>query len=168
MTTTPQDVIDAAIASHAKFYPMGPFVSVNLGQWALESDYGKYVSGKNNFFGIKANRPQILNGQSTLRWTHETINGVYEMVRQYFADYPSLSACFDAHATLLTDPRMEWAYGDCWRAQTPDDYARALGEHYATGMPGHPYSETLIAVMKANNYYQFDPPPPAAKLAGSL
>jgi hypothetical protein len=38
----PQDVINAAKAAEAAFYPKGPFVSIILAQWALESGYGEY------------------------------------------------------------------------------------------------------------------------------
>ena len=33
----PSDVIAAAQSSHARFYPKGPFASITLAQWAVES-----------------------------------------------------------------------------------------------------------------------------------
>ena len=45
-------LITMAQASHAKFYPRGPFVSISLAQWAVESGYGKFMSGEKNPFGI--------------------------------------------------------------------------------------------------------------------
>ena len=39
------------------------FPEVVAAQWALESGYGRYVSGKNNFFGIK--------GTGTIKTTWE-------------------------------------------------------------------------------------------------
>ena len=142
-----------AIASHAKFFPRGPFASITLAQWAIESAYGRVMSGRNNCFGIKATVTQIQMGQATSCWTHETLGGIYRKELQYFADYNTLGDCFDAHAHLLTTP---W-YQRCMNAQTPQEYAHALWLcHYATGIPGHPYDAALIAVMDANDLYQFD------------
>jgi flagellum-specific peptidoglycan hydrolase FlgJ len=156
MSQFPDEVVAAARAAEKAFYPRGPFVSIILAQWALESEYGKFASGKNNFFGIKASAAQIAAGQATLRWTHETIGGVYKPMPQYFADYADPAAGFLAHSALLCDPKMEWAYGDCWAAATPDAYAMALQEHYATGEPDHPYGATLIGIMKGADLYRFD------------
>ena len=51
-------IIPIAKASHAKFTPRGPFVSIDLAQWAIESGYGTHMSGVNNPFGIKATQAQ--------------------------------------------------------------------------------------------------------------
>ena len=83
-------VIPYAQASHTKFYPRGPFASITLAQWAIESAYGRSMSGRNNCFGIKANSAQIQIGSATSGWTHETLNGQYQKMLQYFADYPTL------------------------------------------------------------------------------
>ena len=155
MSTDPRftPVIPYAVASHAKFYPRGPFASITLAQWAIESAYGRHMSGRNNCFGIKATAAQIQMGQATSRWTHETLGGQYQKMLQYFADYNTLGDCFDAHAHLLTTP---W-YQRCIDATTSREYAHALWLcHYATGIPGHPYDAALIAVMDANDLYQFD------------
>ena len=151
----PPDIIAAAQASHAKFWPRGPFVSVTLAQWAVESTYGSRPSGKNNFFGIKATPAQISAGHATERWTKEYVYGHYVSECLYFADYDFVEEGFDAHTTLLTHP---W-YADCIRAQTPQDYARALqADHYATA-PN--YAETLISVIKQFNLTQYDKGAPA-------
>src|ERR1700722_17849140 len=53
--TIPASVIVAAQAAHKTFYSLGPFASVTLAQWAVESDYGRAMpAGSNNPFGIKA------------------------------------------------------------------------------------------------------------------
>jgi len=158
MNLFPENIITGAKAAEAAFYPKGPYVSIILAQWGLESDYGKYVSGKNNYFGIKATLAQIAAKQATIRLTHETIQGVYRPMYQYFADYPDVTTGFMAHSALLCEPSMEWAYGDCWRAQTPQAYAHALREHYATGQPNDPYDVVLITIMDENNLYQYDRP----------
>lgn len=142
-----------AQASHRKFYPRGPFVSITLAQLAIESAYGRYVSGHNNYFGIKANAAQLTAGTYTTCWTHETLHGQYIKIPQHFADYTSVEAGFDAHAALLTTPH----YARCIAAPNPQSYAHALWLcGYATGIPGHPYDKTLIDLMNSQDLYQFD------------
>jgi len=151
----PLDVISAAQASHARFFPRGPFVSITLAQWAVESCYGTRPSGKLNYFGVKATPAQISTGHATERWTKEYVHGHYVSELLYFADYDTLEEGFDAHATLLTHP---W-YADCIQAQTPQDYARALqADHYATA-PN--YAETLISIIKQFDLTQYDKGAPA-------
>lgn len=147
-------IIEAAQVSHKRFYPRGPFVSVTLAQWILESDWGRYVSGKNNYFGIKANAEQIAEGKFTVRLTHETTpRGQYIKIPQRFADYDTLEEGFDAHAALLTTPH----YRDCMMASTPEDYCRALWKDgYATGEPNEPYDLVLIRIMQGSNLKQYD------------
>jgi len=153
MNRFPPEVIAAAQAAEKAYYPLGPFVSVSLAQWALESNYGLALSGANNPFGIKANQAQIASGQCRACWTHETINGNYIKVIQYFASYPDLQGAFMAHAHLLaTSPY----YVKAQHAATPDAYAEALQGVYATGIPGQPYGASLIAIMKGANLYQYD------------
>ena len=146
----PDDVIAAARAAEKVFYPYGPFVSVSLAQWALESAYGRAEpEGSNNPFGIKAVEGQ----ESVVAWTHETLHGVYVALPQHFAKYASVAEAFMAHAKLLaTSP---W-YHAAQHAQTADEYAQALQGIYATGIPGHPYGAALVAIMRAANLYQFD------------
>ena len=146
----------ARAASRLSGNPIAPFASINAVQWAVESAYGKAQSGKNNFFGIKATPAQIAAGKATKRLTHETIDGVYGPKDLYFADYASVDECFAAHTALLTDPKMGWAYKDCWAAKTAEQYAMALQEHYATGEPDHPYGVTLIAWMKRDGLFELD------------
>lgn len=152
MTFTPS-AIAAAQGSHKAFYPKGPFASVSLAQWALESDYGKFLSGKNNSFGIKATKAQIAAKKATLRWTHETLHGQYVKVAQWFADYDTELDCFMAHAHLLATSGY---YTTAQHAANPKDYAMALQGIYATGIPGHPYGPALILIMDQNNLYQYD------------
>jgi flagellum-specific peptidoglycan hydrolase FlgJ len=150
MIQYPSDVVAAAQESERKFYPFGPFVSVSLAQWALESAYGRDEPvGSDNPFGIKA----VAGQADVVAMTHETLHGVYIALPQHFAKYASLAEAFDAHAKLLaTAPCYHAAQG----AQTPDAYAMALQGVYATGIPGHPYGLALIAIMKADNLYQYD------------
>jgi flagellum-specific peptidoglycan hydrolase FlgJ len=151
--------IAPATRSHAKFFPRGPFISVTLAQLIIESAWGTAISGRNNYFGIKANAAQLAAGHYTIRLTHETIKGQYVKVPQSFADYPDLESCFDAHATLLTTPH----YARCISAPSPNLYAHALWLcGYATGIPGHPYDAELIGLMQTHNLYQYDQVPKPA------
>jgi flagellum-specific peptidoglycan hydrolase FlgJ len=154
MGNYPQNVIDAAIAAEKAYYPYGPFVSVSLAQWALESAYGRAEpAGSNNPFGIKANQSQIAAHDDVIAMTHETLHGVYVALPQFFAKYENVEEAFLAHAKLLaTAP----CYHAAQAAQTPDEYAMALQGIYATGIPGHPYGNALIAIMKGADLYQYD------------
>lgn len=154
--TINQMFIDAAQRSHAKVYPRGPFTSVILAQFGIESNWGTEPSGDHNYFGIKANKSQIAAMQCTIRWTHETLpSGQYVKIAQYFADYDTIDECFDAHAALLCTSH----YIDCQHAATPEEYCHALwADGYATGIPGHPYDTVLINVINTMNLKQYDLP----------
>lgn len=143
-------IIPQATASHAKFYPYGPFISITLAQWAVESAYGAAMSGRNNCFGIKATPTQINSGGAAIRWTKEFLNGRDVAIQQYFANYPTLEACFDAHAKLL----ISHHYIRCMAAPTPQDYAMAL--HYCGYATAPDYAKVLISIMDHNNLYRFD------------
>lgn len=54
-------------------------------QWALESGWGKNVSGRFNFFGIK--------GQGTKHETQEWVNGKFVTITDEFKDYSSPEQC---------------------------------------------------------------------------
>lgn len=146
-----QAAIDAAQASHKKWWPRGPFVSITLAQFGLESAWGKDCSGVNNVFGIKATQAQIAAGECKLVWTKEQdFSGHVYTIRQYFANYPSLEACFDAHAALLTSSH----YLACENAQTPEAYAMALHAcGYATDVK---YASKLIDIINESNLKQYD------------
>lgn len=151
MSALTPDVIAAAQAAHKAFYPLGPFGSVTIAQYGVESAWGKSASGKNNFFGIKATPAQIAAGKATPRWTREEkSDGTAYSIVAYFADYDSLTEGFTAHAALLVKP---W-YVDCQKATTPEDYCRALQiDHYATAIN---YAATLIGVIESMNLKQYD------------
>lgn len=142
--------IEAARAVHKALYPKGPFASCQLAQFGLESGWGKYASGTNNYFGIKATEAQVAAGKATSRMTWEFLGGRWEHIPQYFADYDSLTDGFMAHGTLLCQP---W-YADCMAATTPEDYCHALlKDHYATA-PG--YDASLIEIINSFGLKQYD------------
>ena len=143
-------VVPIAQASHAKFAPRGPFASISLAQWAVESGWGAHMSGVNNPFGIKATAAQRASGQARLVLTHEWIGHRYVAEQQWFANYASLEAAFDAHAELLTSPH----YQRCIEATSPAAYAQALHDcGYATA-PN--YAAALMAVINSNGLERFD------------
>lgn len=150
MTISP-DVIAAAQASHKKWWPIGPFVSVSLAQYGLESGWGKYPSGQNNFWGIKANAAQIAAGAYTNRSTEEQhASGQRYKIIAPFANYDTLEDGFDAHATLLTSPHYE----ACKQARTPEDYCHALKVcGYATAIN---YPSSLINIITQSGLKKYD------------
>lgn len=144
--------IQPATASHAKFFPRGPFISITLAQGILESNWFTRTAGHNNFFGIKATQAQIMAGESALIRTREW-NGRYLVPQDlHFATYATPEAAFDAHATLLCTPH----YLRCQQSSTPADYARAL---QACGYATAPnYAAALIHLMASEDLYAYDHP----------
>ena len=143
-------IITAAQTSHAKYWPYGPFVSITLAQWAIESAYGTRPSGHNNFFGIKATPAQIDAGAYAEVYTKEYLHGMYRTLLLRFAAYPDLTSGFDAHAALL----ISHHYLPCMRAPTPEAYAQALHDcGYATA-PN--YAPALMSVITHNSLTEFD------------
>jgi hypothetical protein len=61
------------------------FPELVAAQWALESGWGKHVSGKHNYFGLK--------GVGTDVNTKEFINGQWITIKEGFIDFPDLEAC---------------------------------------------------------------------------
>jgi len=57
-------------------------------QWALESGWGKHLSGKFNFFGIKGT-------PGTSKETKEFLNGKWVTITDTFKDYPTPEACIE-------------------------------------------------------------------------
>ncbi|MBB0026829.1 glucosaminidase domain-containing protein [Ralstonia pickettii] len=128
--------VDAALATQAKY---GVPAAVTLGQYGLESGFGKRMpAGSNNPFGIKATAGQpYVEAETT-----EVVNGVAQRVKQRFAKYDSLADAFDAHGRLLANGK---AYEEA-RKHTDDPmaYAAALTGKYATDPQ---YGAKLQAIM---------------------
>jgi hypothetical protein len=126
MNTTWEQVEALAAKAGAK-YP-----TLVAAQWALESSWGKHVSGKNNFFGMK--------GKGTVVTTTEFVNGKQVTVRDEFRDYASLDEC-------VRDLVNKWykdykSYKGVNNAPTLADAARDLVKQgYATDPK---YAEKLI------------------------
>jgi hypothetical protein len=114
------------------------FPAVTAAQWALESAYGKYVSGKNNFFGIK--------GPGTSKTTWEDYgNGPVTIVAQ-FRDFSTPEECVQ----YLVDRwyRDYKGYRGVNRANSNAECARLLKvEGYATDPA---YTQKLINIISQN------------------
>jgi len=74
-----EGILEAARVAGAKF------PELVAAQWALESSYGKLVSGRNNFFGLK--------GEGSDKKTQEFINNQWVTITDSFIDFPDLLSC---------------------------------------------------------------------------
>jgi hypothetical protein len=117
------------------------FPQVMAAMWALESGWGKYTSGKNNVFNIKA-RP----GRGTLK------NG------SYWRDYASPLESAKDFLNLMTDPRYAPGLS---RAKTPRQAIEAIAAGgYAGGEAAYP--SKIIRVMQQMGVNVDQPYKPAA------
>lgn len=156
MPTIPPEIIAAARASQAKWKIPA---SISLAQWALESGWGKSVSGKNNYGGITAkvkdavfpHVPGTPLEPATLCWTREVVKGQSVKCQRWFKDYASPADYFDAHGKLLATGKP---YAKA-RALLPDPnaFADALTGVYATDPK---YGATLKSIIKSNNLRSYD------------
>lgn len=92
----PDDIVLAAQSSERK---TGCPACVTLAQWALESGYGKHLSGKNNPFGIKWSA-NWKDGY-TLCKTREFVRGEWITVTAKFKNFSTLEEAFSYHGRLL-------------------------------------------------------------------
>lgn len=122
----------AAMAAGAK-YP-----DLVAAQWALESNWGKSTSGKNNYFGLK--------GTGTTLSTQEVIDGKPVTTKAQFKDFPSLYSCVEY---LVSRWYKDFgAYRGVNNAPTISMAARQLvAEGYATDPE---YATKLISILKTN------------------
>lgn len=111
-------------------------------QWALESGWGKHVSGVNNFFGLK--------GSGTSLETKEFLDGQWVTVTSSFIDFPSVYSCVEY---LVKHWYRDYrSYSGVNRARSREECARLLvREGYATDPA---YSKKLINIMKAQSRRQ--------------
>ena len=104
-------------------------------QWALESGYGKHVSGTHNYFGLK--------GSGTATQTQEFINGQMVSIVDSFINFPDLLSCV---RYLVNRWHCNYeAYKGCNNAASRNDAAKWLvKEGYATDPD---YADKLIKLM---------------------
>lgn len=105
-------------------------------QCSLESGFGKYVSGKHNYAGLK--------GTGTSHETKEFYDGQWVIIKAGFIDFPSLAACIEH---LVTRWYKDWKqYKGVNNAVDREAGARHLvKEGYATDPA---YAEKLIKLMQ--------------------
>lgn len=137
-------IIGAAQAAERK---RGVPASITLGQYGLESGWGRHMpAGSNNPFGIKARHgePFVL-----ARTREEDASGRSYYTMAKFRKFASLAEAFDEHARLLQGKRYATA-----RASTSvDEYADALTGVYATD---HNYGRSLRSLIHKDGLTDFD------------
>jgi len=122
--------IEAAAAAAGAKFP-----ELVAAQWALESAYGKHLSGKNNYFGIK--------GTGTVKTTWEDYGYGPVTIKASFKDFATPYDCVNE---LVSKWYKDYkGYRGVNRASTREEAARLLKtEGYATDPQ---YSEKLIRIM---------------------
>ena len=79
------------------------FPEVIAAQFGAESDHGLLVTGKNNYFGIKATQAEIDAGQSTLAPTFEEIDGKKVRVMAHFKNFDSIRESIEHYKKFWND-----------------------------------------------------------------
>ena len=79
------------------------FPEVLAAQFGAESDHGLHVTGKNNYFGIKATQAEIDAGQSTLAPTFEEIDGKKVRVMAHFKNFNSIRESIEHYKKFWND-----------------------------------------------------------------
>ena len=127
-----KQVMDMAKAAGA------PRPEIVAAQWALESAYGKRMSGKNNPFGQKATKTE----PGTWRWTTEVINGRSVKVKAKFKDYETLDEAIAHHV-------RKWNIPNTSANMTPLEAAKAIkAKGYATDPK---YVDKIMDILASNN-----------------
>ena len=143
--------------------------ALTMAQWAIESGWGKFAPG-NNCFGIKASSTspgrQLL---TTKEWFTEAelraflavgggrtaapvspaqSRGARRLytVKDWFAAYETLDACFAEHARLLSSGSFyRAAFQQYLKDHKVEAYARAIAVHYST-TPS--YADAVLSIMR--------------------
>jgi hypothetical protein len=109
-----------------------PFPEVTASQWAVESGYGKYPSGKNNFFGETG-----IPGRDPGRWL-----SVPEGGKQYFRDFET-----PEEGVKNKVKRWSYKYGN---ARTPEEAIRNIELPGGAKIPGTNMTSHGIYATDAN------------------
>lgn len=149
----------------------GTPTSVTLAQWALESGWGKAVSGKYNYGGITAQvkgavfpyTPGTPLEPATLCWTHEEYQGKRVSCQRWFKDFETPDLYFEAHAKLLglspiyAEARSKLPNVDAFTDVLDIDYKPLAKDRnwraYATDKN---YAESLKSIMRSNGLYAYN------------
>ena len=135
-----------------------PHPEITAAQWALESGWGKHMSGKNNPFGQKAKKDKGGNPTepATLRRTREVIGGKEIFINDYFKDYPTQDAAIAEHAQKWTARRTQ-------PGSSPIEAATAIK---AAGYATDPnYVKSLAGIVASNG---IDPKAPLKAAKGGI
>lgn len=145
-TVFPKDVQLAAQHSQRA---TGVPACCSLAQWALESAYGRTMSGRNNPFGIKGSK---LNG--TLCPTWEVVGGKTIQTHAYFRNFSSIDEAFAFHGRMLANPKGYYTHAiphmHDWKA-----YIKAIAHPYATDPF---YADKLIGIVDRWHLYELNLP----------
>lgn len=134
------NLLDAAATAVATAEATNLPARLTVAQWAQESGWGEHAPGC-NCFGIKAYYGCY--GTQMLKTTEGDNN---TPVDQTFATFPSLYACFNYHAQLITKKaRYKKAWEEYQQTQELDKFARNIAPIYAPG--NTTYADQIIALM---------------------
>jgi flagellum-specific peptidoglycan hydrolase FlgJ len=101
--------------------------ALTTAQCILESDWLTRLAGPNNAMGIKGT-----DSSETYTFTHEFLNGKWELERLAFENYPTLAACFTAHAKLLQSGRYASSWSAYLATKDLDMFIADIAPIYAT------------------------------------
>lgn len=147
----PKAIVHAAQASERV---TGTPTCVTLAQWALESAWGRALSGANNPFGIKGNR---LNGKPVRTW--EVVNGKNIMTTAYFRNFASMQAAFEYHGRMLANPLGYYRKARAFYHTQPSGktnwraYVKSIAPIYATDPA---YASKIIGIIDRFHLYDFN------------
>ncbi len=135
------------LAAQAAQHVTGVLACVSLAQFGLESAWGAKVTGRFNYFGIKAKPGQAM----AICETHEEVSGKLVPCLQHFRAFASPAEAFMAHAELLaTAPVYATAM---LHRNDPVTFVRAMAVHYATD-PG--YADKLLDIIESDGLRGYD------------
>lgn len=133
------------------------FPELLAAQWALESGFGKYPAGKNNFWGIKGTGRNPASN-CTRKETKEFIDGEWITICDWFRNFASIQQGVEYVVNRWYKDYK--SYKGVNRASTRNEAARLLvKEGYATDPD---YAEKLIKLMEQNAPVATAPQPPKA------
>jgi flagellum-specific peptidoglycan hydrolase FlgJ len=136
--------------------------SITIAQAILESGWGqRHIGEANNYFGVKAQtaRGKVVYGDIASgyvdRSTKEHLRNKDVTVTAHFRSYSSMTDSFRDHGMFLrNNPRYHAALDAYAKTGDADEFARGLQKAgYATDPD---YAQSLIAIMKKHNLYQYN------------
>jgi flagellum-specific peptidoglycan hydrolase FlgJ len=129
------------------------FPSVCMAQMCLESGWGKYLSGGNNYFGVKATggRTAYWNGESTKCDTTEVINGKEIRINDGFRKYQNMEQSIrDRNHLLIANKR----YINAIKAKTPE---QQIEEIWKAGYATDPdYVQKILSIIRKYELKRLD------------